>query len=133
KELPEDVMLGAVMFGHQHFQPVIQAIVQLAEACAKEPWPMPTEAEGTAELRQKVKDLAEAGLRDAYAITAKQARQDKVSAVKKAALAAFGETAPDATMFSSLFKELESNVVRGSVLATGKRIDGRDGKTIRPI
>ncbi len=133
KELPEDVMLGAVMFGHQHFQPVIQAIVQLAEACAKEPWPMPTEADGTAALRQKVKDLAEAGLRDAYATTAKQARQDKVSAVKKAALAAFGDTPPDATMFSTLFKELESNVVRNSVLATGKRIDGRDGKTIRPI
>ncbi len=133
KELPEDVMLGAVMFGHKSFQPVIEAIVQLAEACAKEPWKVPEEAAGAADLRKKVKAAAEAGLKQAYSITAKQARQDKVAEVKKAALAAMGEPAPDATLFSGIFKDLESDVVRGAILATGKRIDGRDGKTVRPI
>mgnify|MGYP001600452455 CR=1 FL=1 len=133
KELPEDVMLGAVMFGHQQFQPVIEAIVQLAEACAKEPWPVPEEDAAAKALRGRVKEQAEAGLKAAYAITAKQARQEKVAAVKAAALAALGEPAPDATLFSGIFKDLESTVVRGSVLATGKRIDGRDGKTVRPI
>ena len=133
KELPEDVMLGAVMFGHQQFQPVIEAIVQLAEACAKEPWPVPEEDAAAKALRARVKEQAEAGLKAAYAITAKQARQEKVAAVKAAALAALGEPAPDATLFSGIFKDLESTVVRGSVLATGKRIDGRDGKTVRPI
>jgi len=133
KELPEDVMLGAVMFGHQNFQPVIEAIVQLAEACAKEPWPVPEEDAAAKALRTKVKTLAEAGLKEAYAITAKQARQDKVAAVKAAALAALGEPAPDANQFADVFKDLESAVVRGAVLATGKRIDGRDGKTVRPI
>jgi polyribonucleotide nucleotidyltransferase len=134
QELPEDVMLGAVMFGHKGFQPVIQAIVQLAEACAKEPWAVPTEAEGTAALRDKVKALAEAGLREAYSITAKQARQEKVAAVKTAALAALGtDPTPDASLFGKLFKDLESEVVRGAILATGRRIDGRDGKTVRPI
>ena len=133
KELPEDVMLGAVMFGHKSFQPVIEAIVQLAEACAKEPWKVPEEAAGAADLRKKVKAAAEAGLKQAYSITAKQARQDKVAEVKKVALAAMGEPAPDATLFSGIFKDLESDVVRGAILATGKRIDGRDGKTVRPI
>jgi polyribonucleotide nucleotidyltransferase len=133
KELPEDVMLGAVMFGHMSFQPVIEAIVQLAEACAKEPWPVLEEDAAVKALRAKVKTLAEAGLREAYAITAKQARQDKVAEVKAAALAALGEPAPDPTQFADAFKELESTVVRGAVLATGKRIDGRDGKTVRPI
>jgi polyribonucleotide nucleotidyltransferase len=133
QELPEDVMLGAVMFGHKSFQPVIQAIVQLAEACAKEPWAVPAEVEGAAALAQRVKELAEPGLREAYAVTAKQARQEKVAAVKTATLAALGEPAPDATLFAKVFKELESAVVRGNILATGRRIDGRDGRTVRPI
>ncbi len=133
QELPEDVMLGAVMFGHQHFQPVIQAIVQLAEACAKEPWPVPAEAEGTAVLRAKVKELAARGLAEAYSIVAKQARQEKVAAVKTATLAALGEPAPDQTLFASIFHDLESDVVRNSILQTGRRIDGRDGRTVRPI
>jgi polyribonucleotide nucleotidyltransferase len=133
KELPEDVMLGAVMFGHQHFQPVIQAIVQLAEACAKEPWPVPAEAEGTAALRAKVKDLASTRLAEAYATVAKHERQEKVAAVKTATLAALGEPAPDNSLFSSIFHDLESDVVRNSILSTGRRIDGRDGRTVRPI
>ncbi|HTO84892.1 MAG TPA: polyribonucleotide nucleotidyltransferase [Methylomirabilota bacterium] len=133
QQLSEDVMLGAVMFGHQQFQPVIQAIVQLAEACAKEPWAVPSEAAGTAALRAKMKDLATQGLREAYAVTAKQARQEKVAAVKTATLAALGEPAPDQQLYGGLFKELESDVVRGGILATGKRIDGRDGKTVRTI
>ena len=133
KELPEDVMLGAVMFGHKQFQPVIEAIVQLAEACAKDPWPVPEESAAAKALRAKVKGLAEAGLKQAYSITAKQDRQDKVAEVKAAALAGLGEPAPDSNLFGGIFKDLESDVVRGSVLATGKRIDGRDGKTVRPI
>ena len=133
KELAEDVMLGAVMEGHRSFQPVIEAIIQLAEHCAKEPLPLTDPSEAAKTVAAKLKAETRAKLAEAYAETKKQVRQTNIKTVKTdakklfegddAALAAFGEQ----------FGELEAEVVRTAVLDTGKRIDGRDTRTVRPI
>jgi polyribonucleotide nucleotidyltransferase len=133
KELPEDVMLGAVMFAHREFQPVIQAIIDLAEKCAKEPWNLTPEPEQAASLRAGVRDAAEAPLREAYKETVKQARVEKVAAAKAAAVEAVVGEDTDRGLVGSLLKELEKKIVRGAILETGLRIDGRDTKTVRPI
>lgn len=131
QELSEEVMLGAVMFGHREFQPIIDAIIDLAEECAKEPWDFqPPEAD--ADLAAKITASAEASLRDAYAEQIKQARTDKVSAAKKATIAALDEE-DDLEDAGNILKSLEKKIVRGNIIATGSRIDGRDTKTVRPI
>ena len=135
KELPEDVMLGAVMFGHKGFQPVLAAIVKLAERAAKEPWDVKTDT-GAHDLVDKVRAAAEADLREAYAIATKQERRDRIAAIKERVLAALVLADDDATMAakaSSAFKEAEKEVVRSSILNTKRRIDGRDLTTVRPI
>jgi len=133
KELSEEVMLNAVMFGHREFQPVIEAIIGLAEMCAKEPWDLPVEHEQAGAVRARLKEVAETALRAAYTETVKQQRYEKVGAVKQQALAALTEEGFEAPLVASLFKDLESDIVRGAILDTGKRIDGRDTKTVRPI
>ena len=130
KQLPEDVMLGAVMFGHRGFQPVIDAIIKLAERAAKDPWAMPEEAPAVAAVRSKLAAFGGA-FRDAYMEPQKQARHEKVGAAKEKALASLAEG--EAEMGKGLFKEMEADVVRGAILDTGKRIDGRDVRTVRPI
>ncbi len=139
KELTEEVMLGAVMFGHRHFQPVIQAIIQLAEKAAKEPRDLVT-IDNKA-LEKEILDIAEKDLRTAYAIVKKQDRQDAVAAVKTKVMAHFfpegqdSGQAPkhDKLQVAGVFKELEAKIVRWNILDTGQRIDGRDVKTVRPI
>ncbi|MAO56776.1 MAG: polyribonucleotide nucleotidyltransferase [Rhodospirillaceae bacterium] len=137
-ELSEDDMLGAVMFGHKANQDVINAIIELAEACAKEPFDIPAKPEGIDALADKVKGLAEAGLRDAYKETVKQTRQEKISAVKSKVtedLAADESLDQDlvGAALGGILKKLESDIVRRDILDTGNRIDGRDTKTVRPI
>jgi polyribonucleotide nucleotidyltransferase len=132
-ELSEDIMLGAVTFGHAAFQPVIQAIIELAEHSAKDPWPLPEVSEETKMLTGRVDALARADLRAAYTETVKQVRQEKISAAKKAAAAKLTEEGLDAESAKGLFKELEADIVRNNILDTGLRIDGRDTKTVRPI
>ena len=132
-ELSEDVMLDAVTFGHAGFQPVIQAIIELAEAAAKEPWALPEESEETKILTARVDALARDALRDAYTETVKQVRQEKIGAAKKAAQAALAEEGLNVEAAKGLFKELEADIVRNNILDTGLRIDGRDTKTVRPI
>jgi len=134
KELAEDIMLGAVMYGHQHFQPVLEAIVKLAERAAKEPWPL--KKIDNAELVAKVSEIADSGLRDAYSIASKQERRDGISQVKEKVIAALVPEGSDATLASSVsgaFKEAEKNLVRSGILDTSRRIDGRDLSTVRPI
>src|SRR5216683_6325684 len=137
KELAEEVMLGAVMFGHRHFQPVIEMIIRLAEKAAKEP--REVNAPDTAAIEKKVRALAEADLRAAYSIRAKQERHKALDAAKtkvKAAFEAEGKEkadAPSPQTVGGVFKKLEADIVRNSILDTGSRIDGRDGKTVRPI
>ena len=132
-ELSEDIMLGAVTFGHREMQVVIDGIIQLAEKCAKEPWAVPGEDEAKAPAAARLAELAEAGLRDAYGEVVKQARVEKLAAVKRDVAGTMESEGFDAALLGGLFKSLEKDIVRGSVLETGQRIDGRDLKTVRPI
>ena len=136
KELSEDIMLGAVMFGHRHFQPVIDAIIKLAEKAAKEPRELTLP--DNAALEKEILGLAEKDLRAAYSIPVKQERYNAVGAVKEKVIAHFfpegaAESAYDKTRVAGVFKELEAKIVRWNILDTSKRIDGRDLKTVRPI
>ena len=135
KELSEDIMLGAVMHGHTGFQPVIDAIIKLAEVAAKEPRDFTTPDHS--ELEGKILKLVEAELRDAFTTPAKQERQNKVSAAKSKVMDAFcgeGVAEPLApTLVGGVFKEVEAKIVRWNILDTKKRIDGRDLVTVRPI
>jgi len=133
KELSEEVMLGAVLFGHEQMQPVIDAIIELAEGCAKEPWDLPEPAPELAAIDARVKELAEAPLRDAYGETVKQARVEKIAAAKSATLDAIAEEGLNVALAGGPLKNLEKDIVRGAILETGQRIDGRDTKTVRPI
>jgi polyribonucleotide nucleotidyltransferase len=132
-ELSEEIMLGAVMFGHEHIQPVIQAIIELAEACAKEPWELPAPPERIDEIRTRLRGLAEEDLREAYRDTAKQSRHEKITEVKAKVWEAFTTEELDVDLARELFKELESGIVRGNILKDGSRIDGRSTKDVRPI
>jgi polyribonucleotide nucleotidyltransferase len=131
KELSEEIMLGAVMFGHAQMQPVLDLIISLAERAAKDPWDLPTE--NKSDLYARVKEKAGSDLRAAYAEPVKTVRHGKVEAVRDALLAAFPETEADANTLNGLFKKLEKDIVRNNILDTGIRIDGRDVKTVRPI
>jgi polyribonucleotide nucleotidyltransferase len=135
KELSEDIMLGAVMFGHRHFQPVIEAIIKLAEKAAKEPRELAVV--DNAALEKKILGLAEKDLRAAYSIPAKQERQNAVADVKAKVMAHFfpegAEPEYDKLRVAGVFKELEAKIVRWNILDTSKRIDGRDLKTVRQI
>ncbi len=135
KELPEEVMLGAVMFGHRHFQPVIEAIIRLAEKAAKEPRELVVP--DNAALEKQMLGLIEQDLRAAYGIPDKMARHNAVEAAKAKVMAALapegGEAAADKERLKAVFKELEAKIVRWNILDTSRRIDGRDLKTVRPI
>jgi polyribonucleotide nucleotidyltransferase len=136
KELPEEVMLGAVMFGHRHFQPVIEAIIRLAEKAAKEPRDLVGADNG--ELEKEMLGLVEPQLRSAYAIPDKMARHAAVDAAKTAVMTHFFEDGVESARYDpervgDVFKELEAKIVRWNILDSGRRIDGRDLKTVRPI
>ncbi|MFN4309747.1 MAG: polyribonucleotide nucleotidyltransferase [Ferrovibrio sp.] len=133
QQLPEDVMLGAVMHGHKGFQPVIEAIIGLAERAAKEPMPLSERAGYEAALKKLEESGIEAELRVAYQEKVKQARYAKVAEVKAKAKALFAEGEANPVDVSDAFKDLEAKVVRFNILDTGLRIDGRDTKTVRPI
>ena len=132
KELSEDIMLGAVMFGHEQIQPVIDAILGLADACAKEPWALP-DAPDTSDLEASMDALVSADLRAAYEERSKQIRVEKLSAVRDKVRSAHGDDEASAAASSGILKSMEKALVRRQVLDTGTRIDGRDTKTVRPI
>ncbi|WP_419827438.1 polyribonucleotide nucleotidyltransferase [Sphingomonas sp.] len=136
KELSEDVMLGAVVFAHEASRTVIDAIIQLAEKAAKEPWelaPVADKSESMAKLRAAIGD----DLTAAYKLTDKQQRQNAVNAARTKAREAFAslkESDPAQYLGTlKLVKKLEADIVRGAILKDGRRIDGRDTKTVRPI
>jgi polyribonucleotide nucleotidyltransferase len=136
QELNEEQVLGGVMFAHRGFQPVIQAIIELAEHAAKDPWDF--QAEDISGLIAKVTDLVGEDLKAAYKLTAKQERHAALSAAKAKAAAVLVKTEAnpdgyDSAKFGSAFKECEASVLRRDVLLTGKRIDGRDVDKVRPI
>ena len=136
KELSEDIMLGAVMAGHAAFQPVIEMIIKLAEKAAKEPWDYQP-ADYSAETA-KVRELVEADLAQAYTITDKTERYKAVGAAKDKAVEALAltEERPDGipvSVLKDVLKSVESSIVRGGIIKTGKRIDGRSLDQVRPI
>jgi polyribonucleotide nucleotidyltransferase len=136
KELNEDVMLGAVMFGHRHFQPVIQAIVDLAEKAAKEPRDLTTVDDSA--LEKEMLGLVEQELRAAYSMQRKAERHNAIDAAKQRVMEHYFPGGAENPNYNKLriagvFKELESKIVRWNILDTSRRIDGRDLKTVRPI
>ncbi|HKQ15168.1 MAG TPA: polyribonucleotide nucleotidyltransferase [Steroidobacteraceae bacterium] len=133
--LPEDVMLGAVTFGHQQMQVAIQAINDLKAQAGKAAWNWQPAA-ANAQLEAALAANAEAALSDAYKVTEKGSRRDRLQQIKEGALAALcGGDAPQfaADEVSTEFANLEYRIVRRRVLAGDPRIDGRDFKTVRPI
>ncbi|SEK79072.1 polyribonucleotide nucleotidyltransferase [Roseovarius nanhaiticus] len=130
-ELTEEEMLGAVNFAHTQIQPVIDLIIDLAEASAKEPFDF--QPADYSELYDAVKAAGEDKIRAAYAITDKQERTSAVSAAKDAIKDALTEEQLEDPNLSSALKKLEASVLRGDVVKTGKRIDGRALDTVRPI
>ena len=132
RELSEDLMLGAVTFGHREFQPVIQAIIDLAETCAREPWdlppPSPEHDEIEARLRETIGPLIEA----AYREHGKQDRSNRLDAAKAQASELFADEEQRALALK-IFKDLEKEIVRGAIVRGSNRIDGRNSRAIRPI
>jgi polyribonucleotide nucleotidyltransferase len=135
KELSEDVMLGAVMFGHREFQPVIDMIIRMAEKCAKEP--RPVDVKDNSAIVAKVRELVGDDLRAAYQIKEKAKRHEAIAQAKDKVKAALcnpdDENALPENEVGGIFKEIESDIVRNSILDTKTRIDGRDLETVRPI
>ena len=134
-QLSEDVMLGAVVFGHTEMQKAINAINELVEEAGKPEWDWQAPAKDEA-LVARLKEVVGAKLEEAYSITSKQARSQTVKALSAEAVAALctGEDgAPDANTVGNLFFEMEAAIVRGRILSGAPRIDGRDTRTVRPI
>ncbi|MES2120510.1 MAG: polyribonucleotide nucleotidyltransferase [Pseudomonadota bacterium] len=133
KELSEEEMLGAVMFAHRESQKVIEAIIKLAEQAAKEPWDLARNADKAA-IKAKLKELIGKDVEAAYKLTSKQERSNALAAARTRAADAFIESEPQEQLVAGkLVKSIEADVVRGAILKEGRRIDGRDTKTVRPI
>ena len=131
KELSEEVMLGAVNFGHESIKPVIDAIIDLAESCAKEPRALPEEPAEKSEIQAVLAGFTNQ-FEAAYKIADKTERQAALAEVRSAAKEKLGDE-HDTVLVGGLVKSLEADVVRGAILKTGTRIDGRDTKTVRQI
>src|SRR5262249_4587361 len=136
KELSEEVMLGAVMFGHRHFQPVINAIIRLAEKAAREPREL--EGRDHSGLENEMLSLIEQDLRSAYGIAEKMERHKAVDTAKEKVIAHFVPEGVENPVHSkqetaNVFKALAAKIVRWNILDTGRRIDGRDVRSVRPI
>lgn len=132
-ELTEAVMLEAVVQGHEAFQPVIDAIIALAEHAAKAPWDLEGPTKEEIALRKRVEKIGTKLIADAYKEKVKQARYEKVGKAKARINEMLVEEELDVDAAKPMLKDLEAQVVRGAILKTGVRIDGRDTKTVRPI
>ncbi|GLV29861.1 polyribonucleotide nucleotidyltransferase [Sphingobium sp. TomTYG75] len=135
KELSEDVMLGAVLFAHEASKKVVDAIIQLAEKAAKDPWEV-AKGEDLDDLKKKLKKLIGKDITAAYKLTDKSARSNAINEARAKAKAFFTEEGLDAQTVMAgikLTKKLESEIVRGAIIKDGKRIDGRTTTQIRPI
>jgi polyribonucleotide nucleotidyltransferase len=132
--LPEDVMLGAVVFGHEQMQTVVNAINEFVEEAGKPEWDWAPAAKNE-ELVAKLNALVEADVQEAFRITSKQKRTQRLNEISAKAIETLtaGEDAPDAATIGNLLFEVESRIVRGRILAGEPRIDGRDTRTVRPI
>ncbi len=131
QELSEEIMLGAVNFGHDAVKPVIDAIIELAESCAKEPRALPEEPAEKGDIEAILAEFKD-GFIAAYKIADKAERQAALGDVRAAAKERLAD-AYDGVLVGSLIKAMEADIVRGAILETGLRIDGRDTKTVRQI
>ena len=134
KELSEEVMLGAVSFGQESFKPVTKAIIQLAEKAAKEPREL--EEIDLSNLQETVGKMVREKLSSAYKESDKQKRSNKITEIKSDLISELvNDDNPDIieSEVSSVLKNIEKDIVRGSILDTGLRIDGRDLETVRPV
>ena len=133
RELSEEIMLGAVIFAHDEIKKVVNAIIDLAEKAAKEPWDIDL-SDNTADIKKKLKDLVGKDIAAAYKLTDKSARSNALNEVRAKAKAAFaGESGQTQMAAGKVVKKLEGEIVRGAILKDGKRIDGRTTTQVRPI
>ena len=135
KELPEDVMLGAVVFGHQQMQQVIQVIKELVDEAGAPAWDWTPPAKDET-LSSRITQTAESDLRSAFQLKQKQARSEKIDDIWKRVFAELGvgtEGGPEANAVKEICFALESKIVRGQILSGEPRIDGRNTRTVRPI
>jgi polyribonucleotide nucleotidyltransferase len=134
KELPEDVMLGAVVFGHQQMQAAIEAINELADEAGKPEWEWTPAARNEA-VHSKLDRLVQSELEEAYRITSKQLRTQRIKEITAYAVETLtaDDDAPDANAIRHMVDAAEARIVRGRILAGEPRIDGRDTRTVRPI
>jgi polyribonucleotide nucleotidyltransferase len=132
QELSEEVMLGAVTFGHREFQPVIQAIIELAENCARDPWMLPPKSPDLEAIEVRLRDSVGPLIEAAYREQGKQDRSNRLDAAKEQTAELFAAEEQRSLAFK-LFKDLEKEIVRGAVLRGASRIDGRDSRAVRPI
>lgn len=134
-ELSEEIMLGAVMFGWKGFQPVITTIIALAEDCAKDPWDVEEAPKNIEDMAKTLRKTYEKDLVAAYKEQVKKDRQEKITVIRQQAVEKFldEENGLTENVITSKFKTVEADIVRGDILKTGKRIDGRDTKTVREI
>jgi polyribonucleotide nucleotidyltransferase len=133
-ELSEEIMLGAVVFGHEQMRVAIEAIHELVEAAGKPDWDWQPPPRDEA-LIARINELAEADIREAFRVRAKQARTERLSEIRQRVLQALasGGTAPDEQLVKDLLFNLEARVVRSQILSREPRIDGRDTRTVRPV
>ena len=134
-ELTEDVMLGAVVFGHQQMQAVIDTINELADEAGKALWDWEPPQKDSS-ITERIAQLAEEPLREAYGLRQKQARSEKLEQIRARVLAEMAPEGSDTAhvnLVSSIFGDIESKIVRSQILSGEPRIDGRDTRTVRPI
>ena len=135
KELSEEVMLGSVVFGHEQMQTAIRAINELVEVAGKPEWDWQPPAKNEA-LISRINELARAELEEAFRITSKQARTERVNEIRRRtvdAITAAGDIEVFGNEMKDVFHDLEASIVRNRILAGEPRIDGRDTRTVRPI
>ena len=133
KELTEEEMLGGVMFAHEESRKVVNAIIQLAEQAAKDPWEIDM-SDNASDIKAKLSDLVGADIAAAYKLTSKSARSDALNAARDKAKAAFADETPQTQMVAiKTLKKVEADVVRTAILKDGQRIDGRALDQVRPI
>ncbi|HUL91650.1 MAG TPA: polyribonucleotide nucleotidyltransferase, partial [Burkholderiales bacterium] len=134
QELSEEVMLGAVVFGHREMQAAINAINELADEAGKAPWDWQAPTKGES-LVARISELCESDLREAFGLKQKQARNTRLEEIRKHVLdtVIVGDAPPDTNLVKDIIFNLESKIVRSQILDGEPRIDGRDTRTVRPI
>ena len=132
-ELSEKQMLDAVVLGQENYKTVIEAIISLAKKAAKEPWDLKEKDEEIKNLPSKINEDFGKDFIDAYKITEKQKRSEKLSSLRNEISEKFVSETLSPVLVSDAIKNVEKDIVRGELINTGNRIDGRDTKTVRPI